>query len=77
MRLEAFSMAVAIAAAGVAAGAVPATTPTPGAKAKPFLHVESTVVDAGEVRPGAVLVGKFVFKNTGDRPVKILKAAPS
>jgi len=77
MRRQVLSAGVLMAAACLAAGAAPAPTPTPVAKAEPILHVENATVDAGDVRPGEALVGTFIFKNTGDRPVKILKAAPS
>lgn len=70
-------------AAGLTAGAatpVP-TVPPPSASATrrpaPILEVENATIDAGEVRPGEVAEGTFVFHNTGDRDVKILRAAPS
>jgi len=77
MRVEVLAASVAIAVSGLAAGAGPAPTPVPKATAKAILHVENETVDAGEVRPGSVLTGTFVFRNTGERPVRILKAAPS
>ena len=77
MRLEVLAASVAIAVSGMAVAAHPAPTPAPQVKAKAMLQVENETVDAGEVRPGGVLTGTFIFKNTGDRPVKILKAAPS
>ncbi len=70
--------------AGLAVG-TPPPSPTPRAAVAPVrrerpaprLVVESTTVDVGEVRPGEEAVGTFVFRNTGDVPVKILRAAPS
>ncbi len=70
--------------AGMAAGvATPVPTPPPAAgpvkreRPAPVLVVESATVDVGEIRPGEVAEGTFVFRNTGDREVKILRAAPS
>jgi len=77
MRVEVLSLALAVALAAGGSAAAQSATPAPTAKPAPILHVESTTVDAGEVRPGAILEGKFAFTNRGARPVKILKAAPS
>ncbi|NOZ95205.1 MAG: DUF1573 domain-containing protein [Acidobacteria bacterium] len=77
MRVEVFSMALAVALAAAGGAAAQSTPPAPTAKPAPILHVKSATVDAGEVRPGTILEGKFIFTNSGDRPVKILKAAPS
>lgn len=77
MRVEALCVALGMTLASAGAVAAQSATPAPSAKPAPILHVKSLTVDAGEVRPGAVLKGKFLFTNTGDRPVKILKAAPS
>ncbi len=77
MRVEVFSMALAVTFAAAGGAAAQSAPPAPTAKPAPILHVKSTTVDAGEVRPGTILEGKFIFTNSGDRPVKILKAAPS
>ena len=77
MRFQIVPVALALAVSGMAAAAAPAPTPAPKEKTKPMLQVEKTTLDLGEVKPGTTVKGEFVFRNTGKRPVKILKAAPS
>jgi len=77
MRFEIVPVALALAVSGLAAAGNPAPTPAPKTKPAPMIHVEKTELNLGERRPGSVLEATFVFKNTGKRPVKILKAAPS
>jgi len=75
-------LAPVVLAAGLAAG-IPTPTPTPTSGPAPArqagagLVVENMTVKVGEIRPGGVAEGTFVFRNTGDRAVKILRAAPS
>ena len=75
MRCNLVPVALAMAMTGMVAAAAPA--PAPKEKPKPMIHVEKTTVDLGEVKPGTTIKGEFVLRNTGKRPVKILKAAPS
>ena len=42
-----------------------------------MISVESTEIDLGKVTAGQEVVGTFVFHNSGDRPVKILRAKPT
>jgi len=42
-----------------------------------LIRVERSSLNVGRVKAGEDVIGMFVFRNRGDRPVKILKAAPS
>ncbi|MCG6963935.1 MAG: DUF1573 domain-containing protein [Acidobacteria bacterium] len=54
------------------------TPPKPGAQpVKPILSVEHSELDLGKVPAGQKIVATFIFHNSGEKPVKILKAAPS
>ena len=45
--------------------------------APPTFWVDSTQLDVGSVAAGKTADATFVFHNDGDRPVRILRAAPS
>lgn len=43
----------------------------------PALTVENPRIDLGLIKAGATATGTFVFHNSGDKDVKIIKAKPS
>ncbi len=64
----------------LAVGVASAQQPTPKPHSllvKPHVTVEHSQLDVGEVLAGRKVVATFVFHNSGPKPVKILKAAPS
>ncbi len=67
-------------ACAVVIGVTVAAAQTRGASSRPAvpsLHVDHVVLDTGQVLAGHDVVGTFIFKNRGKRPVRILRAAPS
>jgi hypothetical protein len=59
------------------AGPLIAQDTTEGTANQPSFFVEQQRIDLGTVKAGEDAVATFVFRNTGDVPVKILKAKPS
>ena len=61
-----------------AAYAVNAQAPAPAAPAGPAPHIkfEATEVDLGDVVRGQDAVATFVYKNTGNAPLRIISAKP-
>jgi len=45
--------------------------------ATPALTVEEARIDLGEIKSGSDAVGTFIFHNSGDEDVKIIRAKPS
>ena len=76
MRRRQWVVILGVVAVGVtiAAAQTPGTSPT---KVMPSLHVNHKVLDAGQALAGQDVVGTFVFTNSGKRPIRILRAAPS
>lgn len=61
----------------VLAQAKPAAAEEHGSAVRQLISVESTEIDLGKVTAGQEVVGTFVFHNSGERPVKILRAKPT
>ncbi len=61
----------------VLAQAQPAGHGEHGSAVRQMISVESTEIDLGKVTAGQEVVGTFVFHNSGDRPVHILRAKPT
>ncbi|NOZ78276.1 MAG: DUF1573 domain-containing protein [Acidobacteria bacterium] len=76
MRRRQWIVVSSVLAMGVAVVAAQ-TRGTSPAKVAPSLHVDHEVLDVGQVLAGQDVVGTFVFTNTGKRPIRILRAAPS
>lgn len=63
---------------GLGTASAQQAVPTSSAQhVKPSISVEHSELDLGKVQAGRKIVATFVFHNAGDKPVKILKAAPS
>ncbi len=61
----------------VFAQARPAVAEEQRPEVRQLISVESTEIDLGKVTAGQEVVGTFVFHNSGERPVKILRAKPT
>ena len=46
-------------------------------EATPALTVEKVRIDLGEIKSGSDAIATFVFHNSGDEDVKIIRAKPS
>ncbi|QDT64513.1 DUF1573 domain-containing protein [Calycomorphotria hydatis] len=64
-------------AAQLSASAPRSIAESSGAATRPALAFDEYLVNAGNVRGGGVLAGKFHFTNRGDSPVTISEVAPS